>query len=290
MSWLQVGDKIIKNFEDFLKNNLPSADSFYPDFNQALVEMLDAGGKRFRPLLLLSVVQNSAPLLVKNAQHIALAVEMLHTYSLIHDDLPAMDDSELRRGHPTLHVSYDEVTAILVGDALNTHAFYMIANAPLSDEVKVKLTSILARDGGINGMIIGQAIDCKLEDKKLTLEQLKFLHINKTAKLIAASLLMGAVIGGLCEDEQKVIYDFGLKLGLLFQVQDDIIDATLSSDEAGKPTGNDEHKNSFVNLLGVEGASLEKSRILKELEVDANCLNGDLAGCLKKIISEYFKG
>ena len=281
---------MIEDFEKFLKNNLPQVESFHPDFNQALGEMLDAGGKRFRPLLLLSVVQNSAPLLVKNAMHVALGVEMLHTYSLVHDDLPAMDDASFRRGHPTLHVTYDEVTAILVGDALNSHAFYMIANAPLSDDVKVKLTSILARDGGIGGMIIGQAIDCKFENKKLTLEQLKFLHVNKTAKLIAASLLMGAVIGGLDEQKQKTVYDFGLKLGLLFQVQDDIIDATQSSDEAGKPTGSDGHKNSFVNLLGVDGASLEKSKLLKELEVDANCLDSGLAECLKKIISDYFKG
>ncbi len=281
---------MLVEFESFLKNNLPKVESFYPDFNQALGEMLDAGGKRFRPLLLLSVVENSAPFLVKNAMHIALAIEMLHTYSLVHDDLPAMDDAPLRRGHPTLHVTYDEVTAILVGDALNSHAFYMIANAPLSDEVKVKLTSILARDGGISGMIIGQAIDCKFEDEKLTLEQLKFLHVNKTAKLIAASLLMGAVIGGLDENKQKTVYNFGLKLGLLFQVQDDIIDATLSSEEAGKPTNNDEHKNSFVNLLGIDGANKEKSRLLSELEIDANCLDDGLSRCLKKIISDYFKG
>jgi len=281
---------MIHDFEIFLKENLPRIESFHPYFDKALSEMLDAGGKRFRPLLLLSVVQNSSPLLVKNAMHIALAVEMLHTYSLIHDDLPAMDDAELRRGHPTLHVTYDEVTAILVGDALNTHAFSLIANAPLSDAVKVRLSSILARDGGISGMIIGQAIDCKFEDQKLTLEQLKFLHLNKTAKLIAASLLMGAVISGLSKEEEKSIYEFGLKLGLLFQVQDDIIDATLSSDEAGKPTGNDEHKNSFVNLLGIDGANDEKRRLIKELNEETNKLDVDLAKTLQKIISDYFKG
>jgi len=281
---------MIKEFEIFLKTNLPEVESFHPDFNQALGEMLDAGGKRFRPLLLLSVVENSTPLLVKNAMHIALAVEMLHTYSLIHDDLPAMDNADLRRGHPTLHVTYDEVTAILVGDALNTHAFYMIANAPLSDEVKVKLTSILARDGGISGMIIGQAIDCKFEDKKIGLDELKFLHINKTAKLIAASLLMGAIIGGLDDVKQKVIYEFGLKLGLLFQVQDDIIDVTQSSYEAGKPTRNDEHKNSFVNLLGIDGANKEKQRLIDELNEETTKLDENLAKTLQKIIREYFKG
>lgn len=281
---------MISDFEIFLKNNLPHVESFHPNFNRALGEMLDAGGKRFRPLLLLSVVQNSAPLLLNNAMHIALAVEMLHTYSLIHDDLPAMDDAALRRGHPTLHVNYDEVTAILVGDALNTHAFYMIANAPLSDEIKVRLSLILARDGGISGMIIGQAIDCKFEDTKLSLDELKFLHVNKTAKLIAASLLMGAVIGGLKKEQEKSIYEFGLKLGLLFQVQDDIIDATFSSEEAGKPTGNDGHKNSFVNLLGVDGANEEKRRLIQELDEEVSNLDENLAKTLQKIISDYFKG
>ena len=281
---------MLNEFEKFLKNNLPTVESFHPNFNQALAQMLNAKAKRFRPLLLLSVVQNSAPLLVPNAMPIALAVEMLHTYSLIHDDLPVMDNAPLRRGQPTLHMVYDEVTAVLVGDALNAHAFYMIASAPLSDEIKIKLVSILARDGGISGMIIGQAIDCEFEDRRLTLEQLEFLHINKTAKLIAASLLMGAVIGGLSEERQKIVYDFGLKLGLLFQVQDDIIDATQSSKEAGKPTSNDKHKNSFVNLLGLDGANKEKSRLLNELEVDISCLGDDLAECLKRIIKEYFYG
>lgn len=281
---------MLEKFEIFLKQNLPKVDSFHPHFNEALGEMLDAGGKRFRPLLLLSVVENSAPLLVKNAMHIALAVEMLHTYSLIHDDLPSMDDADLRRGYPTLHVNYDEVTAILVGDSLNTHSFYMIANAPLSDAIKVRLTSILARDGGISGMIIGQAIDCKFEDKKLSLEQLKFLHVNKTAKLIAASLLMGAIIAELGEEEENSLYEFGLKLGLLFQVQDDIIDATLSSEEAGKPTGNDGHKNSFVNLLGIDGANEQKRKLIQELNEETSKLNDDLAKTLQKIISDYFKG
>jgi len=281
---------MLEEFELFLQKNLPSVKSFHPNFEEALGKMLCAGGKRFRPLLLLSVVQSSSPLLIKNAYHIALAIEMLHTYSLIHDDLPAMDNAPLRRGHPTLHVTYDEVTAILVGDALNTHAFSMIANAPLSDAVKVRLVSILARDGGIAGMIIGQAIDCKFEDKKLTLEQLKILHINKTAKLIAASLLMGAVISGLKQEEENSIYEFGLKLGLLFQVQDDIIDATLSSEEAGKPTRNDEHKNSFVNLLGIDGANEEKRKLIQELYEQTSQLDENLAKTLHKIISDYFKG
>jgi farnesyl diphosphate synthase len=281
---------LLELFESFLKENLPKVDSFHPHFNDALSQMLNAGGKRFRPLLLLNVVEASNPLLVKNALHVALGVELLHTYSLIHDDLPCMDDSDLRRGKPTLHVTYDEVTATLVGDALNTHAFYLIANAPLSDEIKVKLVSILARDGGIGGMIIGQAIDCEFENKKLSLDELKFLHINKTAKLIAASLLMGAVICELDKKSQDILYEFGLKLGLLFQIEDDIIDATMSTQDAGKPTCNDGNKNSFVNLLGLDGAQKKKEELLNELKNDVKNLDNELANRLQKIISEYFKG
>ncbi|WP_458700178.1 polyprenyl synthetase family protein [Sulfurospirillum sp. 1307] len=281
---------MLELFESFLKENLPKVDSFHPHFNDALSQMLNAGGKRFRPLLLLNVVEASNPLLVKNALHVALGVELLHTYSLIHDDLPCMDDSDLRRGKPTLHVTYDEVTATLVGDALNTHAFYLIANAPLSDEIKVKLVSILARDGGIGGMIIGQAIDCEFENKKLSLDELKFLHINKTAKLIAASLLMGAVICELDKKSQDILYEFGLKLGLLFQIEDDIIDATMSTQDAGKPTCNDGNKNSFVNLLGLDGAQKKKEELLNELKNDVKNLDNELANRLQKIISEYFKG
>ena len=282
--------ELIQRFETFLKKNLPSNSSFHPYFDQALSEMLDVGGKRFRPLLLLSVVEASEPLLLENAFHVALGVELMHTYSLIHDDLPCMDNASLRRGHPTLHVTYDETTAVLVGDALNTHAFYLLANAPLSSDIKVKLVSILAGDAGIYGMIIGQAIDCFFEDKRLEIDQLRFLHLHKTAKLIAASLLMGAIICQLDTSTQEALYHFGLKLGLLFQIQDDIIDATLSSEEAGKPTNNDGHKNSFVNLLGLEGAQSEKKKLLHELDSELSKMDTTLSKQLKTIVDDYFKG
>lgn len=280
---------LVEKFEAFLKKELPVIESFHPHFNDALSEMLNVGGKRFRPLLLLSVVESSSPLLLENALHVSLGLEMMHTYSLIHDDLPCMDNAALRRGHPTLHVSYDETTAVLVGDALNTHAFYRIANAPLSAETKIKLVSILSGDAGIYGMVLGQAIDCFFEDKRLDVEQLSFLHVHKTAKLIAASLLMGAVICELDKATQETLYQFGLKLGLLFQVQDDIIDATLSPEEAGKPTQNDSHKNSFVNLLGLEGAVMEKEKLLRELEEGLHTLEKPLAQRLQGIMNDYFK-
>ncbi|AOO66162.1 polyprenyl synthetase family protein [Sulfurospirillum halorespirans] len=282
--------ELIAKFELFLKAKLPVVESFHPHFNQALGEMLDVGGKRFRPLLLLSVVESSQPLLVENALHVALGLEMMHTYSLIHDDLPCMDDAALRRGHPTLHVSYDETTAVLIGDALNTHAFYLLANAPLSAEIKIKLVSILSSNSGIHGMVLGQAIDCFFEDKRLNVEELTFLHLHKTAKLIAASLVMGAVICELDKTIQEALYQFGLKLGLLFQVQDDIIDATLSSEEAGKPTHNDGHKNSFVNLLGLESAQEVKQKLLLELDGELEKLDAALSHRLKSIVEAYFKG
>ncbi|MDD3324465.1 MAG: polyprenyl synthetase family protein [Sulfurospirillaceae bacterium] len=276
-------------FEDFLKQHLPKVESFHPHFNTALSEMLRVGGKRFRPLLLLCVVDRLKPLLTKNAMYIALALEMMHTYSLIHDDLPSMDNADTRRGHPTLHVSYDEVTAVLVGDALNTHAFYLITNAPLSADIKVELTSILSKDAGIYGMVLGQACDCFFENKKLSFDELTFLHIHKTAKLIATSLLMGGIICELDAKSKDILYDFGLKLGLLFQIQDDIIDATLSSQEAGKPTQNDTQKNSFVNLLGLKGAQEEKKKMIDELHVACSTLDERLALFLQEIIKKYFK-
>ncbi len=284
-----LNNTLLDDFELFLAQHICKTESFHPHFEKAMVEMFEAGGKRFRPLLLLSVVDAYEPLLLQNSFHIAAAIEMLHTYSLIHDDLPTFDDSPLRRGKPTLHVVYDEVTATLVGDALNTDSFLVIANAPLSDKVKIALIREFSKNSGSGGMVLGQAIDCFFEEKKLNIDQLKFLHIHKTAKLIAVSLKMGAIIVNLPMSSQELLYNIGIKLGLLFQVQDDIIDATMSSDEAGKPTGNDSIKNSFTNLLGLDGAIKEKNILLEELFHDIQKLDKKLSSKLENIISGYFK-
>ncbi|HIP61535.1 MAG TPA: polyprenyl synthetase family protein, partial [Sulfurovum sp.] len=220
-------------FEQYLKDNLPKVDSFHPTYQSALGDMLLAGGKRFRPMLLLRVVEAYEPLLVDSAMAPALALEYFHTYSLIHDDLPAMDDAPLRRGHPTLHTTYDETTAILVGDALNTEAFLLLARSAFREDIRIKLVEILALNGGTGGMVLGQAIDLYFENTPLNIEQIKELHTNKTAKLIAASLQMGAVITAQSKQTQDSLYDFGIELGLLFQIQDDIIDETQSEEEAG---------------------------------------------------------
>jgi len=224
--------------------------------------------------------------LLEGARHAALAIEMLHTYSLIHDDLPAMDNAALRRSHPTLHVSYDEVTAILVGDALNTYAFEILSNAPFSDKTRVKLIRELAVNGGLGGMVLGQAIDCYFENKPLSLENIKLLHTNKTAKLIAASLKMGAIIAGE-EKLEDTIYDFGLKLGLLFQIQDDILDVTQTDDEAGKTTNNDDNKNSFVTILGLSKAMKEANDLADELTQMMESFDEKLYKELSPLLTNY---
>jgi len=277
----------MQRFEQYLSNNLPQVPSFHPVYEDALGVMLSAGGKRFRPMLLLSIVDAYEPMLYDGALPVALALEMFHTYSLIHDDLPAMDDADLRRGNETLHKRYDEVTAILAGDALNTDAFLKISQAPLREDIKIKLVTLLAQNGGGEGMVLGQAIDCYFENKPLDIEQIKVLHTNKTAKLIATSLQMGAVIVGLDTKVQKALYDFGIDLGLLFQIQDDIIDGTLSAEEAGKTTGNDGDKNSFVNLLGLEKTVEEADALAKDLQRRFETFDMKLQTALQPLITKY---
>ncbi len=276
---------VLEDFEGFLRANLPQVKSFHPFFNEALAKMLLAGGKHFRAQLLLGIVNLKRPDLLKKAMNAALAVEFIHSYSLIHDDLPAMDDADFRRGEPTLHKFYDETTAILVGDALNTEAFLLLSRAEFSEKIRLKLIETLAFNAGINGMIIGQAIDCFFEDKRLDLSQLEFLHTHKTARLIAASLKMGCEICEFNEVLTQEIYEFGLKIGLIFQINDDIKDATANEKELGKPTNKDTHKNSFVNLLGLDGAISAKNRLLKECE-GAN-LETNLREWLKNLMAKY---
>ena len=276
----------MQNFEHFLLENLPTSKSIHPHYESALQNMLKAGGKRFRPALLLGVVKAYNPLMLESAYHAAYAIELLHTYSLIHDDLPAMDDSPLRRGNPTLHVVFDEVTAILVGDALNTYSFEVLSNAPFSDTTRVKLIRELAHNGGLNGMVLGQAIDCHFENTPLAIEDIKTLHTNKTAKLIAASMKMGALIVGKEKLAEK-LYDFGIDLGLLFQIQDDILDVTQSSEEAGKLTNNDEDKNSFVTILGLDESMREANMIADKLTQEMLSFDESLQSELSSLLTKY---
>lgn len=282
-------DALLAEFKAFLNAHLPSNPSFHPCFDEALSYTLKSGGKHFRAMLVAGVVAAVRPERKEAAFHVALAFETMHSYSLIHDDLPAMDDSDLRRGQPSLHVKFDEVTAILAGDALNTHAFYQIARAPLDADTRIKCVEILSRNAGIYGMALGQAVDCYFENQKLGLEELKFLHIHKTARLIAASLQAGCVVAGLDETEAARIYDIGLDLGLAFQIADDIIDATQSAETAGKPTHNDGAKNSFTNLLGVEGAVQAKNELIAKIERELGSVHTGIRAIVTGLIGKHLR-
>ena len=281
-------DSAFNAFEQYLTQNNPKIPSFHPYFEMALWEMVLNGGKRFRPKLLLSVVAGYAPKSLEKAFPIALALEILHTYSLIHDDLPAMDNAPLRRGCETLHKKYDEVGAILAGDGLNTHAFYCIATSKFKPKVKAKLVESLSYNGGVYGMVLGQALDCYFERQTLPLEQLKTIHINKTAKLIAAALEMGGIIAECDKKTRKSLYNLGLDLGLFFQIRDDIIDLTQSEQEAGKPTHNDSVKNSYVNLLGIAGAKNEAKAMQDSILVQLGALNKTANIYLNQLLHSYF--
>lgn len=279
---------VFDRFEHYLIKQAPKVASFHPYFETALWEMVQNGGKRFRPKLLLSIVASYKPKMLEKSFAPALALEILHTYSLIHDDLPAMDNASLRRGCQTLHTKYDEVGAILVGDGLNTQAFYLITKAKLKPKTKVKLIQCLSYNGGIYGMVLGQALDCYFENQQLPLKKLKFIHLNKTAKLIAASLQMGGILAECDKKTRKALYQLGLDLGLFFQIRDDMIDATQSSQEAGKPTHQDSAKNSYVNLLGLENAKREAKSLADSILEQFKGLNPRANKILNELLSDYF--
>lgn len=256
------------------------------DLASSMLYSIEAGGKRIRPLLLLATVASFEQEVTFACVQVAAALEMLHTYSLIHDDLPAMDNADLRRGLPTLHKTYSEVSAILAGDALNTYAFEVLSNAPFSDRVIVKLVRSLAHNGGVQGMVLGQAIDCYFEHQRLELQQVKMLHIHKTGKLIAASLQMGAFIVGR-DDLAQELYEFGIDLGLLFQIQDDILDVTQDEIQAGKTTNNDQAKNSFVTLLGYEKAMDEANALAEKISQQMMSFDENLQRELSPTLTHY---
>jgi geranylgeranyl pyrophosphate synthase len=222
-----------------------------------------AGGKRFRPALLLAVGQtfgaDTARLLPT-----ACAIEMIHAYSLIHDDLPSMDDDDLRRGRPTCHVKFDEATAILAGDALQTLAFRIVAeDEKLPPEVRVKLIAEIASHAGTpGGMVAGQASDLEAESKGATREQLEDIHLAKTGALIRVAARCGALIAGADEDEVKMMTHYAHALGMLFQITDDLLDVTATADVLGKTPGKDARasKATYPALLGIEATRSEIDR------------------------------
>ena len=235
---------------------------YAPRLKEAMRHALLAGGKRMRPLLV-QVVGNTLDVPKKDQMAISMAIECIHAYSLVHDDLPAMDDDDLRRGLPTCHIAFDEATAILAGDALQSLAFSILADSPLSEFGESKrgqLLSVLAKSAGYAGMCGGQAIDLASTGQTITLEQLKTLHKLKTGALLKACVEMVSIVSeGLSVQAQQELMAFASDIGLAFQVQDDILDVEGSSEQLGKPAGSDEAlgKNTFPAKLGLEGAKKE---------------------------------
>lgn len=221
---------------------------------EAILYSYNAGGKRIRPLLLLSVV-HAFDIDLQKAIHTAAALELIHTSSLIHDDLPAMDDDDYRRGKLTNHKVFGEATAILAGDALLVNAFEMITRDPLlTDYQKVQLIRELAACSGANGMIGGQQLDIENEQLPITLEELMTIHEHKTGKLLQFALLAGGIISNQTEAVLNRLKNAAYHIGIAFQIKDDLLDVCGDAEVIGKPINSDEknHKTTYVTLLGLE--------------------------------------
>ena len=236
------------------------------NLREAVLYSIHAGGKRIRPYLLLEVLDSlQVPITPAHAQ-VAAALEMIHTGSLIHDDLPAMDDDDFRRGRLTNHKKFGEALAILAGDALFLDPYALIAQADLPNEIKVDLIASLSLSSGSMGMVAGQVLDMEGEGKHLNLEELQTIHANKTGKLLAFPFQAAGVIAGLDENLQKQLKTVGELIGLAFQVRDDILDVTASFEEIGKTPQKDlqAEKSTYPALLGLDEAKIFCNRTLDQ--------------------------
>ena len=253
-----------KEVEQIVTSFLPKEEGYQKTILEAMNYSVSAGGKRLRPMPMLETYRMFGGT-SKVIEPFMAAIEMIHTYSLIHDDLPAMDNDEYRRGRKTTHVVYGEAMAILAGDALLNYAFETAASAFVLDEGNPaigKAFMILASKAGVYGMIGGQVVDVESEGKEIDADTLKFIHIHKTSALLESAMLIGAVLAGASEQQQRTVELAARELGLAFQIRDDILDVTGNTDELGKPVGSDEknHKNTYVALEGLEKAKEDVKR------------------------------
>ena len=252
----------MNNFENLILEYLDKKDNEVAPVYEAMQYSLSNGGKRIRPLLVFEFCKACGGD-EKKASAYAVAIEMIHTYSLIHDDLPCMDDDDMRRGKPSNHIVYGEANALLAGDALLTLAFETIAKAQLPAENIVKALKILANCAGVDGMIGGQAIDLKNEGVSADVATLKVMDDLKTGKLIEAACVLGCLAADATEAQINAAKEYAQNLGLAFQIKDDILDVTSDSEKLGKPAGSDVDKNksTYVSLLGLE----QSERLVIEL-------------------------
>lgn len=256
-----------EKIEKVLEKYLPKEEGYQKTVIEAMNYSVKAGGKKLRPMLM----EETYKLFGGNGMEIEpfmAAIEMIHTYSLVHDDLPAMDNDDYRRGRKTTHIVYGEAMGILAGDGLLNYAFETALKAfeMNTDSVKVaKALSILAKKAGIYGMIGGQTADIEAENigEEVTQEHLLFIHEHKTAALIQASMMIGAVLAGATEEQVEIVEKAAYDIGVAFQIQDDILDVTSTLETLGKPVGSDEknNKTTYVTLKGLETASREQKEM-----------------------------
>ena len=246
-----------KRVDGVLNSHLSQLDDAAPQLKAAMLHGALLGGKRIRPFLVYSI-GNMLGVKINALDHAAAAIECIHAYSLIHDDLPAMDNDALRRGKPTVHIAFDEATAILAGDALQTMAFEIITAQcdDLTPTQQLSMVKALAKASGYQGMCGGQAMDLSATDHRIELDRLTELHNKKTGALISCAVELALIAADAPDEHYKLMMDYAHSLGLAFQVQDDILDITASTEELGKPQGSDEqsNKSTFPKLLGLDGA------------------------------------
>ena len=272
----QQYDVYLKEIQAALEN---ACNTYLPEDSrvcQAARYSLMGGGKRIRAVLTLACCDMLGGDW-RAAAHFAAAVEMLHCFSLIHDDLPCMDNDDFRRGKPSCHKAFDEATALLAGDVLLTEAFEVIANAPLSEHARIEATRLLAVGGGSRGMIWGQELDVTYEGKHLDEALLRTIHKNKTGALINASVQMGVCAAGGTREDASYLERYAFDLGLVFQIVDDVLDVISTPEELGKPIGSDQEngKVTFATLYGSQGA----------LEL-AQKINDESCEALKKVYGD----
>ncbi len=257
--WLQ---ERVEHIEGVLEQVLPPAETVPESLHRAMRYAVLGGGKRVRAALVYAAGEASLQAGSEaSAQRIALdhaaaAVELIHAYSLIHDDLPCMDDDALRRGRPTVHVAFDEATAMLAGDALQPLAFELLGLMPIAPALTVQATQLLARSAGSLGMVGGQAIDCGSVGHTLTGDQLQQMHRMKTGALLEASVLLGGIVAGAGSATRAGLESYAGAIGLAFQVVDDILDVTSDTATLGKTAGKDaaENKPTYVSIMGLDGS------------------------------------
>ena len=254
-----------QEIENYLLTRIEEIPNISTRLKEAMLYACSSGGKRIRPLLVL-LISHLEEVELQKVLPVAASLEMIHTYSLIHDDLPGMDNDDYRRGKLTLHKQFDEATAILAGDALLTLAFEELAQCQLSDAKKVRTIQVLGSASGASGMITGQMRDIASEHQEIILEQLKQIHADKTGQLLLAAIRLGLLV---LDDEtpyEEALLKFGVHFGLAFQIQNDLQDVCWNSEKTGKVTGQDAalEKNTYPSILGIDGAKLALEQEINE--------------------------